>query len=117
MRKDSLVIAFSAAALLIIGAAAASVPAEGWQTARAVGRIAPGLVHRAATHGWVTTRAVGTAVLHAPTVLRSQPPMPELSPPPTRVCRGEQQPRVCAQGDCRRLWLQRRLHLLFGITG
>jgi hypothetical protein len=117
MRKGSPVIAFSAAALIIIAAAVASVPAEGWQTARALGRIGPGLVQRAATHGWVTTRAVGTAVLHVPAMLRAQPPMRELSPPPpTKVCRGEQT-RVCAPGECRRLWLQRRLHLLFGITG
>jgi hypothetical protein len=117
MRNGSPVIAFSAAALIIIAAAAASVPAEGWQTARTLGRIGPGLVHRAATHGWVATRAVGTAVLHAPVMLRTQPPMRDESPPPTKVCRGEQQTRVCAQGDCRRLWLQRRLHLLFGIAG
>jgi hypothetical protein len=116
MRRDSPVIGFTLAALLIIAAAAASAPASGWQTAAVLGRLGPRLVHRAATHGGVVTRAVGTAAVHVPAMLRGPQPIRELAPPPTRVCRGEQT-RVCAQGDCRRLWLQRRLSLLFGITG
>jgi hypothetical protein len=116
MRRESPVIAFAVAALLIIAAAAASVPAEGWQTASVLGRLGPRLVHRAATHGWVVTRTVGAAVVHAPAMLRGPQPIREVAPPPTRVCRGEQT-RVCAQGDCRRFWLQRRLNLLFGISG
>jgi hypothetical protein len=117
MRRDSPVIAFSLASLIILGAAAASVPASEWHRASVLTRFAPGLVDRMAGHGWVATRAMSTAVFHAPAALRSNQPMHHDPAPPTSVCRSERGRLVCAQGECRRVWLQRRIQLLLGITG
>lgn len=116
MRKDSPLVACSVAALLLLLAGAALVPAPAWRAASALAHLAPTLVSRLGGHGTTAVRAATLGVLAAPGLLREAPPSVERQERQIRVCRRDV-PRHCEKPvECPRQMLQ-RLHLVFPING
>jgi hypothetical protein len=115
MRKDSLLVACSLAASILLLAATALVPASAWRAAFVMAHLAPTLVSTAGGHGNSAVRAAQIGVFAAPGLLREPAPASARPERQVKVCRRDL-PRSCAKPECPRQLIQ-RLHFVFPTSG
>jgi hypothetical protein len=115
MRKDSPLVACVAAALVLVGAGALSLPCEAWSAGASALRLAPALLVNAVQHGQVASGALRTGVLSAPALFQDRALEPSRPERPVRVCQGEL--RSCPQSECARVRILRRIPVLVPTSG
>jgi hypothetical protein len=118
MRKDSPLVACIAAALVLLGAGALSLPGEAWSAGSTALHLAPSLLTTTVQHGQVAAGALRVGVFSAPALFQDRALEPSRPERPVRVCEGERY-RSCpqAQAECARMRLLRRIPVLVPTSG
>ncbi|HTS79141.1 MAG TPA: hypothetical protein VMH40_00960 [Myxococcaceae bacterium] len=116
MRKDSPVVACSIAALILLVAGAAVVPAPAWRAMSVLAHVAPTMIATVGGHASSAVQAAGLGALAAPALLRDPAPR-EPPAPQVRVCRRELPKNCSRQAECPRQQVLQRLRAIFPIDG